>query len=156
MLKNSSIPLILILLTVISLQSCGSKSVYEKQINFENAIWDEDSIHNFNFNITNNGKYNVYVSIKSKTDYPFSNLYLKAILKSEKSTLKNSLQEIILFDKKTGKPYGKGFAGIMENKFYSINNIELKEGKHTFTLQQYMREKKLTGILSVGVTIEQL
>ena len=69
--------------------------------------------------------------------------------------ISNELQEVVLFHPKTGKPYGRGFGGVMEHKFYSLKGIELKKEVHTLALKHYMREKNLEGIIAVGIIVER-
>jgi len=153
--RKNKILFIAIIFTGFLLQSCGINSVYEHKFDFENATWNEDSLKTFSFEIAEDGKYNLFYIVKNKSDYPFSNLYIKYNLTDSEKSISQNLQEITLFDKKTGKPFGRGFGDVMESKFYSIKNIELKKGKHNLTTQQYMRQKELKGIMALGISIEK-
>ena len=148
--------IILFCLFIFLLQACNSPYVYESKVDFEETLWSEDSILNFEFDISTEGKYHIYYLIKNKTDYPFSNLYLKSDLRNGDVKISNELQEVTLFDPKTGKPYGRGFGGVMEHKFYSLKGIELKKGKHKLILQHHMREQILKGIIAIGIIVEKV
>ena len=143
------------LIIAFMMQSCGVNTVYEQKVDFTSDSWNEDSIKTFSFEIAEDGDYDLFYLVKNKTDYPFSNLYIKYNLNNENSTVSNNLQEITLFDKKTGKPYGKGFGNVYESKFYSIRKINLKKGIYTLNTQQYMRTKELKGIMAFGISVEK-
>ena len=155
MQKRSSLIFILTISITALLSSCGFDSVYEQKTDFITEIWDEDSIKTFDFEVPESGNYDIFYIVKNKSDYPFSNLYIKSTLKDESKVVSEKLQEVVLFDKKTGKPFGVGFGGTMESKFYSLKNIELQEGKHSLTVQQYMRKKELNGIMAFGISVEK-
>lgn len=152
---NNSIKFVLVFLAF-AIQSCSFDSVYEEKIDLPEAIWAEDSIQTFQFEIKETGKYNVFYLVKNKSDYPFSNLYLKSDLRDTDKSISKKLQEITLFDKKTGRPYGRGFGGTMESKFYALQEIDLKEGVYTLSVQQYMREPLLKGVLAFGIKVDKV
>lgn len=155
-LKRNNLLSIIFILLAVSFQSCSLNTVFEEKIDFKNSVWKEDSIQSFSFEIKEDGNYDVFYIIKNKTDYPFSNLYLKTDLRDENQSISNKLQEVTLFDKKTGKPFGKGLGGVMESKFYALKSISLKSGKHNLTVQQYMRKEELTGIMAFGISVEKV
>lgn len=143
------------LIIAFMMQSCGVNTVYEQKVDFTSESWNEDSVKTFSFEIAEDGDYDLFYIVKNKTDYPFSNLYIKYNLNDESNTVSNNLQEITLFDKKTGKPFGKGFGNVYESKFYSIRKINLKKGTYTLNTQQYMRTKELKGIMAFGISVEK-
>lgn len=143
------------LVIVFIFQSCGTSSVYENATNFQNENWSSDSAKVFNFEINDDGNYDVLYLVKNRTDYPFSNLYLSSDLRNESTLVSKELQEVTLFHPKTGKPYGKGFGGVMEHKFYSLRNQKLSKGNYSLRLNHYMREQNLDGLISIGIRVDK-
>ena len=67
------------------------------------------------------------------------------------------MEELILFDSKTGKPLGDGLGDIFDHKFKikSLSNYRFpKAGEYTFSVEQNMRQDPLLGVMSVGVSVE--
>lgn len=137
------------------LSSCSSTSVFEKVVVQSEEGWHSDSILTFTFTVPEDGHYDLYYIVKNRTDYPFSNLYLKYDFRGETSQGAKGLQEIMLFHPVTGKPYGKGLGGIMEHKFYAFQHKELHQGEHQLLLQHYMRQQVLNGVLAIGIRLDQ-
>lgn len=71
--------------------------------------------------------------------------------------LSQSMEELLLFDKKSGKPAGSGLGDIFDHKF-RIKALAkyrfAKPGVYTFSVEQNMRQDPLLGIMSVGVAVE--
>lgn len=149
MRKNSIVYLILIAW----LTSCGVSTEFESVSDVEGNIWLADSSMSFDFNIKKDGNYDVYYIVKNKTTYPYYNLYFKVDFRDQNSLLSDKLQEVILFDKKTGKPYGKGLGGVMEHEFLAFKKQPLKKGQHTLNIKQYMRVNQLRDIMAIGVKV---
>lgn len=135
------------------LASCGVNSTYESISTIENNSWNTDSIVTFNFEVEEAGVYNVYYLVKNKTTYPYYNLYFKVDFRDEKTLISDKLQEVLLFNKKTGEPYGKGLGGVMEHEFLAFTKQKLRKGKHTLSMRHYMRIDELRDVLAVGVKV---
>lgn len=138
--------------------SC-SNAIYENNIDFESEVWHLDSSLTYTFEIEDiNSEYEILYVFRNNLDYPYHNLFIQNFLYSPNNNkIISDIQEVILMDKKTGKPYGKGFAGIYQNKFIAISSLQFTEkGTYTFRLKQYMREETLGGILSVGIVLNKL
>lgn len=135
------------------LASCGVSSTYESISTIENNSWNTDSIVTFDFELEEEGMYNVYYLVKNKTTYPYYNLYFKVDFRDEKTLISDKLQEVLLFNKKTGEPYGKGLAGTMEHEFLAFPKQKLGKGKHTLSMRHYMRIDELRDVLAVGIKV---
>lgn len=136
-----------------ALTSCGITSEFEKITDISNENWSADSIVSFDFEIKDDGLYDVYYLVKNKTSYPYYNLYFKIDFRNESDLVSDKLHEVILFNKKTGEPYGKGLSGIMEHQFLAFKSQKLTKGNHSFALKQYMRVKELRDVMAVGIKI---
>ena len=60
----------------------------------------------------------------------------------------------------TGRWYGKGTGFIFSDRFqahvlYKLRNRFPRSGRYTLTLEQAMREEKLSGVIDVGISVER-
>jgi gliding motility-associated lipoprotein GldH len=148
MFYKSIFPAVLISSFLI-LTSClgGYKEVYD----LDNDNWNQQQKFSFQWESAKGKK--LKVLIRSKGDYNYCNLYLKATLKNGKGEkIQEKLKEIFLNNPKTGAPLGSGFG--------NTNNVSAtlwkelppsSDGKYQLELQHYMREQSLIGISSVGI-----
>lgn len=141
------------------LSGCDNQKVFEQNIDIENRKWPKDDIKRFEFEITDVGQsYNIYYNIRNSVAFPFHNLFLTCSLEdSSGNKLMSELQNMNVFDEKTGKPLGQGLGDIFDLQVLSVENYSFeKPGKYTFTVQQFMRRDTLPEILSIGIHIERL
>lgn len=142
-----------------SLWRCDSQDGYKSIHDLKESQWAIDSVHRFTFTITDTNKsYDFYYLIRNATAYPFYNLYIKrSLTDTTGKMLSQSMEELLLFDKKSGKPAGSGLGDIFDHKF-RIKALAkyrfAKSGVYTFSVEQNMRQDPLLGIMSVGVAVE--
>lgn len=150
------IGVILVILPFIFL-SC-TRYEYEEITSFENQSWNKDSLAIYSFDVKDvSTTYNLHYKIRNNLSYPYYNLYLKFRLKEKEGKIvREGIQELILLEPKTGKPYGKGFTDVFQHSFICEENIKFsKPGKYEFEVKQYMRVDNLNGLLSVGMALEK-
>ena len=95
--------------------------------------------------------------IRTSVSYPYFNLYLnEALTGPDGKQISTSMDEVILFNEKTGKPYGDGLGDIFDNRV-SMPKLEKykfdKPGKYKLSIGHNMRPDPLTGIMSIGLEI---
>ena len=95
-----------IILVVSTLFTSCSSYEYENIYELDHG-WHQDSILNFVFEITDvNSEYDINYKLRNYLDYQYYNLYLKYfIVDAEGKKISSSVQEVILMNSKTGKPY---------------------------------------------------
>ncbi len=150
-----------VLFVSFALTFCTPLSDFKAINDFKNNAWSIDSTQSFTFEITDVSKsYDFYYLVRNATVYPFYNLYIKrSLTDSTGKAMSKSMDELILFDAKTGKPFGSGLGDIFDHKFKikSLSNYRFKQaGKYTFSIQQNMRQDPLVGVMSVGVSVEPI
>jgi gliding motility-associated lipoprotein GldH len=131
-----------------------SANVYE----VTDAVWFENQAFTHEFAVVDGGKtLNINLNVRVNKDYSYSNIYIKGtVLDSSGKEIKSELKEILLYHTATGKPLGSGFGDINEVKASLFKGLVLtKPMKYKLVLKQYMREKRLAGVESVGVQILQ-
>jgi gliding motility-associated lipoprotein GldH len=152
--------ILFILSFFVFLYGCDTIAFYEKNYDLKKGGWHEDSIFVFKLNIEDTEtKYNFYYNLRSTQSYPFYNLYVTYYLEDAKGNLvKTELQNITLFDVKTGKPFGNGIGGIYSHQLLnpSLTQFKFKQkGQYFFKIKQYMRKSPLEGIQTVGLRVEK-
>nr|WKN36910.1 gliding motility lipoprotein GldH [Tunicatimonas sp. TK19036] len=149
---------IAILFVIMSLIGCDGNRLYEQNVNFEKKAWAVDSLPVFRFQIENPEQpYNIYWNVRNTVAYPYRNLYLTYYLEDTLgNTIVKDLQNMELFESRTGKPYGSGLGDIFTHQILAIPNYQFDTaGMYQIRLQQYMRRDTLPEILSIGVRIEE-
>lgn len=150
-----------VLFSALIFWQCQPRNDFKVIYDLKNSEWPIDSLQKFTFEIEDvTLPYNFYYLIRNAQQYPFYNLYVKRTLSdSTGKALSESLEEVILFDTKTGKPLGKGLGDIFDHKLRlrTLSNYRFsKAGTYTFTIEQNMRQDPLLGIMSVGLSVEQV
>lgn len=138
--------------------SCDSNAIYKSIIDLKDSNWYIKNEPTFTFEVEDETiPYNIYILVRNASPYSFNNLYLtRYIYGADKKELSVRLEEMILFDPKTGKPLGDGLGDIYDHKFLSSANFKFpKKGKYSIKLKQYMRQDPLQNIMSVGVSVEK-
>jgi gliding motility-associated lipoprotein GldH len=147
----------LLILAFALINSCDRNRVYEEVYDFEEGIWNMDTIPAFNFEITDNAPKRVLINVRNSIEFRTQNLYLTYYLMDNKGNqLKSELVNVQLFDAKTGKPLGKGNS-IFQHEVDILSNYNFPSvGKYQIKIVQYMREANLENVPSVGVRLEQI
>jgi gliding motility-associated lipoprotein GldH len=154
---KSVLKICLLLLAFALINSCDRNRVYEEVYDFEEGIWNMDTIPAFNFEITDNAPKRVLINVRNSIEFRSQNLYLTYYLMDEKGNeLKSELVNIQLFDAKTGKPFGKGNSIFQHEIEILPNYVFPNTGKFQIKIAQYMREANLENVPSVGVRLEQI
>lgn len=150
------IPLYL-LFCFLCLSACDGHRVYEQNYDFANKEWIVDSLPTFRFEISDpEATYNIYWNVRNTLNYPYRNLYLTYYLEDTLGrTISTDLHNMLLFDSKTGKPYGSGMGDIFSHQIMALPQHQFDSaGIYQIRLEQYMRTESLKDILSVGVRVE--
>ena len=148
-----------LLLTVMILASCGNNKLVESYTTMIDNQWKESEIQRFSFEIADSVKnYDLFFTIKNNMDYPYYNIYLDyqlvKIEGEEEEVIKKELKEFILFDKKSGKPFGSGSSGLYDHELSLETGYDFAgTGKYEVRFQQYMRKEALNGVAAVGFAL---
>jgi len=148
---------ILVLLASLALISCNKNRIFEKNITIQDRIWHKDSVIQFQFHIEDiYSGYRLFYNIRNTNLYPYHNLYLQYTLEDTLGNVINSdLNEVFLFDAKTGKPLGDGMGDIFDNRFTILDDYHFDNpGIYRFKIKQYMRMEHLPEIMAVGLRVE--
>lgn len=135
--------------------SCDSNKIYEENFAVADNGWKADDIKTFEIEIEDTiSALNLYINLRTSTDYPYSNIYLFLYSEypdgySDKDTL-----EIILAEP-SGKWFGESSGTVVENRILiSQGGRFATKGKYVFKLEHGMREEVLPEIIDVGMRVE--
>lgn len=99
--------------------------------------------------------YNIYVNVRHKDSYPFSNIWLQVHTQFPGEKPVTQRVELPLADN-SGKWLGSGLDGIYEHRIpIQQKAIMNKPGTYKFTFEQNMRQNPLPDIMNVGLRIEK-
>jgi gliding motility-associated lipoprotein GldH len=153
---KAPLPFFSLMLLVLGITSCNFDKVYDDYVDLENQVWHVDSLPHFEFEIADASQtYQIEYKVRYALGYPYQNLYVTYYLEDDDQNLISSdLQEITLFDSKTGEPRGSGLGDIFDYQVPGLPSVKFPEaGKYHFRLKQFMRQEELPFIMSVGIAV---
>ena len=145
----------LIFSLVAGIISCDRKRVFESYSRLNENGWNKDSVVVFHAQLTDTIKnHNLYVNIRNKGTYPYSNLWLFMTIQSPDGVSRTDTVEFSLAEP-SGKWKGSGIGGLHDNQILYKNSVFFPhKGNYTFQLKQGMRDNVLQGIQDIGIRIE--
>ncbi|MBA4410743.1 MAG: gliding motility lipoprotein GldH [Bacteroidota bacterium] len=148
--------LFLCILLMAGIFSCDRKRVFESYYELDKKGWHKDSVVVFNLTLTDTIKNNnLYVNIRNKGTYAYSNLWLFLTIGSPDGALRTDTVEFTLAEP-SGKWKGSGVGGLHDNHILYKKSVYFPhKGNYTFSIKQGMRDNVLEGIRDVGIRIEK-
>ncbi len=131
--------------------------MFEQYIEVENSTWKKEDVAKFNVNVTDTiNPHNLYINVRNKGDYPYSNLYLFVTIQGPDGGQSRDTVNCVLADKR-GKWLGKGIGDLWDLRLPYIGGFKFAQaGTYTFSYEQAMRvESGVVGISDVGLRIER-
>ncbi|NML67811.1 gliding motility lipoprotein GldH [Hymenobacter sp. RP-2-7] len=154
-----------VLASVALLTACDPNRIYEENVDLKSPtgdpyVWDVQQRPAFTFNIADPAaRYDVYFNVRNASGYGFYNLYIKHTLTGPTGRLVGPalLHQLVLMNPKTGEPLGSGAGDIFDHEFLALRQVKFpRAGTYKLTLEQYMRQNKLPGIMDVGIRVEKM
>ena len=148
----------LLLGSIFSFTSCDENRVFDENYDFEQKVWLNDTVPSFEFEISDTDQtYNLLWNVRNTIDFPYRNLYVTYYLEDTLGRrLSTDLHNMMLFDSKSGKPYGSGMGDIFSHQIMALPGYRFDTaGVYRIRLEQYMRTDSLKNILSIGVRVEE-
>jgi gliding motility-associated lipoprotein GldH len=138
------------------LNSCGFHAIYDEQVNIPDGKWQKDNAVKFDVLINDTlTSCDFMLNLRNTADYRYSNLYVFLITRFPNGNLTRDTIECVLADH-TGKWLGKGWGNTLDNQIVLKSGLRFPiKGKYQFFVQQAMRADTLTGIVNVGLRIQQ-
>ena len=147
---------VLILTSLILLQSCNSNVVYTSFLTMPSKTWELMNVSSFKVPVTDTiNSNNITFTIRTGSSYPFRNIYLFVSTTAPNGKTITDTLEYYLADEK-GKWIGRGFGDIHElNLPYKSNVFFPLKGTYHFNIQHGMRIENLKGVYDFGLKIEK-
>ena len=165
-MNNSFAPrLLAVLAGAALLTACDPNRVYEETVDLKSPagdpyVWDVQQRPTFSFTIADTAaRYNVFFNVRNASGYGFYNLYIKHTLTGPGGRPQGPplLHQLVLMNPKTGEPTGSGAGDIFDHQFLALRRVHFpRAGAYKLTLEQYMRQNQLPGIMDVGIRVEKL
>ncbi len=148
--------LLLFFLLLLSFAACDRNRVFESYEAVPHDGWSKDAGISFNFDIQDTIQaHNLYINIRNKGNYPYSNIWLFLSVDSPDGASIADTLEFALADN-AGRWLGSGLGDLFDNQFIYRSNIYFPQrGAYQFNIQHGMRNEMLEGISDVGVRIEK-
>ena len=146
----------LVLSLITGLIACDQKKVFEAYHKIDEKGWNKDSVVVFNVQLTDTTKnHNLYVNIRNKGTYPYSNLWLFLTVNSPDGKMRTDTVEFTLAEP-SGKWKGSGIGDLHDNQILYKNSVYFpRKGDYKFMIKQGMRDNVLQGIRDVGFRVEK-
>ncbi len=145
-------------IVVLFFSSCDDQRVFEKNADFHQRFWQVSERPDFDFTIADSlQRYSLYCNVRNSLDYPWARIFITWTLRdSTGAVLERELTQHMLFDEKTGEPFGGSALGDIYDHRISLKRgyVFPHTGKFNISLEQYMRTDTLAGVLAVGVRLE--
>lgn len=132
---------------------CDSPHFYQQQASTQNN-WDKDAALNYDFEVTDSGKYDFYLLTRNDNEYPYSNLYLFTQMTTPKGEIfTDTLQYYMAFQ--DGEWVGTGNS-LKELYLLYRENVSLKDtGVYKLSVWHGMREDRLIGIEDISLIVDK-
>jgi len=137
------------------LSSCGETPLFEKVYSFENREWPQDVKPIYEVKIEDVDKeYNFILSLRTTTDYKYSNLWVFMKTDSPDGNSAREPFEIKITDE-NGAWIGNNTGSIVETSLYFEKRMLPLEGTYTFTLEQGITASEIDEVLDLGLRVEE-
>ena len=154
-LKNVTGVFILFLILAISIVSCTTVNLYEKNIALPEHAWSSSNKPEFTFQISDpESLYQLYFIIRHTEKYNYNNIWINLYSQPPGDTLHKASFECRLAN--NNKWLGTGIDDIYEHRIKLTNPVSLKAGEYHFSLENIMREDPLEHILNIGLRLEKV
>ncbi len=147
----------IVFFALIGIISCTEDRYFEANNDFTDRLWPMNEKVSFTFSIDDaDAMYQLYANVRNDMEYPYRNLYIHYTLEdSTGHVIEKKLQDIQLFEGKTGAPFGDKVSNIYSHQILLEDSVLFpSKGDFTVSYKQYMRTDSLEGIYSTGLRIE--
>lgn len=148
--------LVLILCLASAFQSCNFNNVVNEKIDIPDYVWKSDFVLSYELRIPETDKYSISYDVRYGVQYPYRNVYISyELLDSTGEAIDEGLQNLTLFEEKTGKPLGDGLGDIFDYNFLAFEELEMDQGLYTLKIHHLMREEELPFVMSFGIQVRK-
>lgn len=133
--------------------ACGNTPLYTKSFTFANNEWEQAVKPQFVVDIPDTKNYySIHISLRTTTDYPYSNLWFFLHSKTPKGQTGREPIEIQLA-RPDGSWIGEKSGTVVETVVHFKHRKFPQKGKYVFTFEQGITEKTATEIMDISYTV---
>ena len=139
---------------MVSLFSCDTQVLYEKNYALEDKIWQAHDIKAFEVEIKDTLQlYDLFLNLRNSKSYRFANLYLFAKTTYPSGRITKDTLQFFLADPK-GKWMGTSAGDLVNHQImFSHNTVFPETGNYLIEFEQGMRDENLEHIADVGLRV---
>tara|TARA_B110000967_G_C18801673_1_gene518808 strand:+ start:320 stop:817 length:498 start_codon:yes stop_codon:yes gene_type:complete len=146
--------------------SCQQNKPFDRYTSITDS-WDKQQTIRYDFIAPDTiNPYNLFVNLRTTSEYKFSNLFLIVELNYPNGKVTKDTLEYLMA-KPNGELLGTGFTSVKEHKLwfkgYDTSFVFSEQGTYKIQIQQAMRHRgdpngvaQLDGVIDVGFSIESL
>ena len=132
--------------------SCGLLWEYRSLHEFEDYTWAKNDVQRFEFEIQEEGLYDVILLLRHVYGFPFSQLDLSLQMNGEVLSVdRNIAVPIIGSDKKY---LGRGSGDLWDVDYIVLDNQNLTPGTYTITVAHLMSQEDLKLLMQLGIMVK--
>ncbi len=147
---------LLVGMLVLFLASCGKQPFYEKAYSFSGREWKQDVKPEYEVDFTTiDPLYDFTVSLRTSTDYKYSNLWIFMKTETPDGTIAREPFEIQITNPDGSWIGEKSGSIVTTNLYFSRRKMPLK-GKYTFTLEQGITESMIDEVHDLTFIVNQV
>lgn len=153
LLKNSFITLLMVFM----LSACNHQTVYHSYQHIPDEGWRKSDTLFFTLPLTDTitGTYKLFVEIRNRNDFPYTDLYLFISHSTTDSCLFLTDTLKCTLANEEGKWKGTGLGSLYQTGFPYKSLPIHRNGNYTFKITQGMKDALLPGINDIGIRIEK-
>jgi len=142
------------LFPLLLLTACAGNTIYHDRVDFARGSWSAaDTVH-FSVLVADTSHfYDIYLNLRNKGNYPFSNLYVAIKTVAPTGASLSDTVEFILANAR-GEWLGRGFGDLWQSSSLYKSGIKFPHtGVYNFSVRQIMRPDALSGVSDFGMKI---
>jgi gliding motility-associated lipoprotein GldH len=137
------------------LSACGEATLYEKVYTFKEHQWDQKVKPSFVVTISDTTvSYDFIITLRTTTDYAFSNLWIYLNSKAPKGESAREPFEFKIADA-NGFWLGKNSGSVLENQLIFRNRRMPQKGKYTFVIEQGITQSNIDEVLDISMLVQK-
>ncbi len=145
---------IVAIVTFLFITSCKQIDLHEQNTTIPKNKWQSDFLSKSTFDIKDtNCIYNVYIVLRHKDAYDYSNIWLNVGFQKAGEVTKFRKFNLTLSND------SKGWEGVGMNDIWEVRKLiareRLKKGTYNISVAHIMRQNPLQHIMNVGVRVEK-
>ena len=145
-----------VVIGMIALSACNNNKLLEQRHEFKNYTWNRFDSLMFETKITDaQQKYNIYLTLRYITQYPYDNLKVNFTVFSPTGDTRTTLHTFKIKDSE-GKLQGDGAGDLYDLKLQVKKDICFNQtGVCKFQLDNLMDHYDIPGLVDIGIIVEK-